>query len=432
MNLLSFDNKKTRKLDISDGPCTIAVGDVHGDLNQLIYPLKLFLSDPERYTLVYLGDYIDRGESNVYIYEIINALYQHPKIHFLFGNHELYDKGVVDYFSYHSPNKTKGDSFIKTFTYDLFNKLPLKLTYYNEQTKILYSHSPLNRPLSIIKSLPITVENAYTYDKGSQKMEYKNIHGHDHLMSSDDVIHLCFNTSTVNMISIDNDASYGVAIMQNAMTKGTKNWLDGAESNVTYLIIDDKDISRYKIVREKNIKYSSDRDYNYKSFEIIKKDLEKCCKKDDFIKKYISKMNLEYTFKHLKTIIKDNNITEFINETYKNNYLKHSNDNSANVYYHDLPIEIYQMFGVSFKLKYIPVHRLYWKYILKNEQHKQITEKESMTSSIKGGQINNEPKPQLNIFMILISSILIIVVMIMILLTMLIMHRQRQPVMTIN
>ena len=77
----------------------IVVGDVHGDLNQFIYPLIYFMNDIDNSKIIYLGDYIDRGESNVYIYEILNALNNIPefknKIIFLRGNHESFDSGIM-------------------------------------------------------------------------------------------------------------------------------------------------------------------------------------------------------------------------------------------------------------------------------------------------------------------------------------------------
>ena len=53
----------------------VVVGDVHGDLNQLIYPLVYFMKNFDKCKkIIYLGDFIDRGESNVYIYEILKKL----------------------------------------------------------------------------------------------------------------------------------------------------------------------------------------------------------------------------------------------------------------------------------------------------------------------------------------------------------------------
>ena len=70
----------------------IVVGDIHGDLNQFIYPLLEFQRNRTKYKkLIYLGDYIDRGTSNVYIYELIKYFQNNDKdIVFLRGNHEFY------------------------------------------------------------------------------------------------------------------------------------------------------------------------------------------------------------------------------------------------------------------------------------------------------------------------------------------------------
>ena len=71
----------------------VIVGDVHGDLNQFIYPLIYFMNNFKYCRkIIYLGDYLDRGESNVYIYEILSKLISvnelKDKMLFLSGNHE--------------------------------------------------------------------------------------------------------------------------------------------------------------------------------------------------------------------------------------------------------------------------------------------------------------------------------------------------------
>lgn len=379
----------------NDESYTIVVGDVHGDLNQFLYPLFLFLSDPNKYTLVYVGDYIDRGESNVYIYEIIRVLHKHPKIHFLYGNHEMYDKGTLDYFAYRI---SKTGAYIKTFVFDLFRRLNLDVVYYDSTTNILYSHSSLNRPLSIAINLPKTEESTYTYDIDSPKMEYKNIHGHDHKASTKETLKKFFTTKDVNMISIDNDASYGFKIMENALTMKCQNMMNDTKSNVYYLIINNDDIKKYKTF-SKEIDYKSTDDYNSKPFAYVKSKMLTACG-NDAMKKYVNSiiLNASYDefvkqYTRLYGECRCKGLLKNLRRRYKDNVTKPTKL-EANVYFHDVPHEFYvklasddddESFGTDYEeilsKKYIPTHALYWKYVLG-------TWKPPEFQSVKEGMLN--------------------------------------------
>ena len=135
----------------------IVVGDVHGDLNQFIYPLIYFMNDIDNSKIIYLGDYIDRGESNVYIYEILNALNNIPefknKIVFLRGNHESFDAGTYDYMHTDVEEMLSSDSRIKSFMFDMFFNMDLDIVHYDEINKLLYTHSPTSKDLEYVLSL---------------------------------------------------------------------------------------------------------------------------------------------------------------------------------------------------------------------------------------------------------------------------------------
>lgn len=65
----------------------IAVGDIHGEinkLNSLLENLNLEKSD----TVVFLGDYIDRGKHSKGVVELLIELSQNVNCIFLKGNHE--------------------------------------------------------------------------------------------------------------------------------------------------------------------------------------------------------------------------------------------------------------------------------------------------------------------------------------------------------
>lgn len=64
---------------------TIAIGDIHGCLDPLV---RLIKKIPKDAPLVFLGDYIDRGEDSAGVIAFLKEL-QHTRIcHFLKGNHE--------------------------------------------------------------------------------------------------------------------------------------------------------------------------------------------------------------------------------------------------------------------------------------------------------------------------------------------------------
>lgn len=75
-----------------------AVGDIHGCLDKLISLMGILDAEPERDTLLFVGDYIDRGpESKGVVDYLIDLAGQYSHVIFLKGNHEqmldLYLKG---------------------------------------------------------------------------------------------------------------------------------------------------------------------------------------------------------------------------------------------------------------------------------------------------------------------------------------------------
>ena len=69
-------------------PMTYAIGDLHGEITQLRRLLSL-LSLRSEDTLVFLGDYLDRGEDSVATILALRELKRsHPACIFLRGNHE--------------------------------------------------------------------------------------------------------------------------------------------------------------------------------------------------------------------------------------------------------------------------------------------------------------------------------------------------------
>lgn len=66
-----------------------AIGDIHGCAQQLAALIDRLPFDPERDTLVFLGDYINRGPDTKAVLDILLGLKKScADIHFLKGNHE--------------------------------------------------------------------------------------------------------------------------------------------------------------------------------------------------------------------------------------------------------------------------------------------------------------------------------------------------------
>ena len=66
-----------------------AIGDIHGCFEQLVVLMKKIPIDFEQDTLVFMGDYIDRGPKSVEVVDfLINLQKRVPDIIFLKGNHE--------------------------------------------------------------------------------------------------------------------------------------------------------------------------------------------------------------------------------------------------------------------------------------------------------------------------------------------------------
>ena len=66
-----------------------AIGDIHGCYDQLLALMKVIPINFKRDTLVFMGDYIDRGTQSVEVVDYLIELKKRvPGIIFLKGNHE--------------------------------------------------------------------------------------------------------------------------------------------------------------------------------------------------------------------------------------------------------------------------------------------------------------------------------------------------------
>lgn len=82
--------KESRLISLPARGKAVFVGDTHGDLDATQRVIHRFLKKP--YLLVFLGDYVDRGEfSRENLYRLLQAKREHPEeIFLLAGNHEGY------------------------------------------------------------------------------------------------------------------------------------------------------------------------------------------------------------------------------------------------------------------------------------------------------------------------------------------------------
>lgn len=350
----------------------IVVGDIHGDLNQLLYPLLEFFKNRNEYRkIVFLGDYIDRGDSNVFIYEIIRFIMedmQNKDIIFLRGNHESYDAAVYDYI-YPSSTYRK---FMKSFIFDGFAKLKLDIVHYDELTNILFSHSPLSRDLNVCLAMneqKMNMEanglNTFTNDKETSKMKYRNIHGHNHYMSDSKTIKDFFNEKR-KMICLDDDASYGIRLVERLIGNTGFN----LSSHVKYAIITNNTYS----IESKNILFNSSDDFNSKSFDYIKQKLFKNMNVSDEMKR---KLNYEHSKEILIQTLKTKNINkELIINIHQSNKTKAE---GVMIYYQDVPYDIWKDLGILENDCNIAGY-VVWKHIVNNDKisNKILSNKKSL------------------------------------------------------
>jgi serine/threonine protein phosphatase 1 len=140
---------------------TFAVGDIHGCLDKLISLMGIIDIDPKKDTLLFIGDYIDRGtQSKEVVDYLINLARRHSSVIFLKGNHErmleryldgtdrfnfLVNGGQATLDSYLKDHSDAEQSLIPTAHLDFFDNLRL----YHETEEYIFVHAGLkpNVPL---------------------------------------------------------------------------------------------------------------------------------------------------------------------------------------------------------------------------------------------------------------------------------------------
>ena len=403
---------------------TIVVGDIHGDLNQLMYPLIEFLKNERQYDrIVFLGDYIDRGESNLYTYGIVKFIMSineyKNKVIFLRGNHECYPTAVRDYYDNNWNTKNWDKRFITSFVYNSIHDEEFNIVDYDSKLGIVFSHSELTRPLSQVlkmnedkKNESANIANTYTDDvydnEVAARMEYKNIHGHIHKMSTEKELDSFFKGNR-KVISIDGDASYGITLVNNFQVSKQKELI----SNVRYLVI--KSENEYEVIK-KFVKYDDvNNNFNMWRFNELKNVLSKC---NSTVKKYVDRLRLKdmvnvFSKEFEKEFgVKPNskNIVELICKRYNDNVRKSV---GGCVYFHDIPVDVYNEYGLFNDEKYNCIGKLYWCNVLGMEW---IYNKYYLCKSNKEGFVSSSMYAMLLTFTNIVACITAIVVVICIML----------------
>jgi serine/threonine protein phosphatase 1 len=140
----------------------LAVGDIHGCFDKLTSLLDKIAPDPEEDTLLFIGDYIDRGPQSKEVVDLLIDLAQRQKnIVFLKGNHEqmllryledgedtmsfLANGGIATLDSYLRDGPSEGEYPVPNKHLEFFKNLRL----YYETDEYIFVHAGLKekRPL---------------------------------------------------------------------------------------------------------------------------------------------------------------------------------------------------------------------------------------------------------------------------------------------
>ena len=131
------------------------VGDLHGDFNSYEKILNEWKKEKDS-TIVFLGDYADRGEQGVEVIESLEKLSKQKEVVALKGNHEdYYEFGDPRFFPCNLITEVKAkrgnwDSYFKQFLQPFFQSLYLSAMLLG---KILFVHGGISSKIKNIDSL---------------------------------------------------------------------------------------------------------------------------------------------------------------------------------------------------------------------------------------------------------------------------------------
>ena len=347
----------------------IVVGDVHGDLNQFIYPLKEFLGNRNKYSkLIYLGDYSDRGSSDVYIYEFIKLLKSNPNIIFLKGNHEF---GPCTYDNQKRFNENK---FMYSFMLQLFKELDLPIVHI--EGDIVFSHSYLrHHPLEYVKKINKMKEEDKEKETWNEKKEcgkdlkeFANIYGHEH-SSLDE-------WKDNKLLCIDFDSSYGFRkVNKSAKLFTLPRWI----------VIND---GKIKMEKPTKIYIGSEGDMNSKPFTEIAKFIGlKLGNRKLFKESYDLYMSLLNNPK--------NSEQAFMNI----NNIKDATNTGEKRYFDNVPIEFYDRLGYKMTGGWMSPDKFYENVVVRKQ-----------AGVIIGGSVEASGNSNLIVYIILLALIIMVII----------------------
>jgi serine/threonine protein phosphatase 1 len=140
-------------------PCTYAIGDLHGEVS-LLRQLLLMLPYREQDTLVFLGDYMDRGEDCVALMrELLKLSRAHERTILLRGNHDSEWLDTWDGARFQAPPGIDGSQEVWD---TCAGRIPFEVGYILEGTRIEYEdehayyvHAGLMPGMSFQRTPPI-------------------------------------------------------------------------------------------------------------------------------------------------------------------------------------------------------------------------------------------------------------------------------------
>lgn len=217
---------------------TIIVGDIHGDLNCFLIPLFEYLKSPFKSRLIYLGDYIDRGDYSLAIYNLMKTIINSNNIIFkncifLRGNHEdTYCTPnnsllLYEYILLNLPIFYAFDLYTGNFV-DSANQNTIVCSHLPCLFKTIFSINHLNKRLKAMENprdyMLLTTgagmfnDNFFSFkdlehpdtERGffaEQKRDYKHIYGHCHTGNLESLYN--FINGNTNNCCLDFDISIG-------------------------------------------------------------------------------------------------------------------------------------------------------------------------------------------------------------------------------
>lgn len=133
-----FPRKDATRVDLigkGEAPVTYAIGDIHGEVT-LLRRLLALLPFRTQDTLVFLGDYMDRGEDSIAVIGELRALAQrHARSIFLRGNHEDAWLEGWDGARFSRPSAIDGGQGVWD---DCEGRIPYAVGAFLEQTRVEY------------------------------------------------------------------------------------------------------------------------------------------------------------------------------------------------------------------------------------------------------------------------------------------------------